>query len=78
MNADQKWVSRHFGELVDLYGGRTVAVVRGRVVAVGSDAEAVETRARAACPSRNSPAVVRLPGKEIWHGFRPLRLRRFS
>lgn len=60
MGKDEKWILEHFGELVEQYAGKCVAVVRGRVVAVGSDERMVEERAQARFP-RSQPAVLRVP-----------------
>lgn len=55
MDRDDRWINRHFDELIEQYGGQYVAVVHQRVVAVGPSAKTVEEKARqltgAALPS---------------------------
>jgi hypothetical protein len=60
--------------LVDVYGGRSVAVVDGRVAAVGRRPELAERLARRRTGVR-SPVVLRVPHKgSLGFGFSPLRL----
>lgn len=78
MNKNDRWIAKNFGRLVDLYGGRYVAVSDQRVVAVGARWEGIERKARnAGC--KGSPSVVRVPAAEqIGQEFDPVRLFRFS
>jgi hypothetical protein len=62
MTTDNRWIARNFGRLMDDHGGRCVAVVGGRVVAVGDKLEQVEQAARRATGAR-APALVRVPSK---------------
>jgi hypothetical protein len=63
MNENDRWVARNFDKLMDLYGGRYVAVVNRRVVAVGQRPEQVENRARVAT-GEDVPSVVLVPRKD--------------
>lgn len=69
---NNRWISQNFGNLVDLYGGRYVAVANNKVVAVGKRHDLVEKRAKATAGP--SAAVVRIPETPV----DPLRLFRFS
>ncbi|HMU74363.1 MAG TPA: DUF5678 domain-containing protein [Elusimicrobiota bacterium] len=76
MNKNDRWISKNFGKLVDLYGGRYVAVADERVVAVGARPEAVERKAsrRPGLPA----SVVRVPSLGQGPALDPLRLFRLS
>ena len=63
MNRDQKWIARHFSELVDKYAGQYVAVVEEKVVANGKSAREVEEEAKEKC-SVTIPSVVLVPKQE--------------
>lgn len=63
MDRDDRWIAKNFQKLIDLYGGRYVAVVARKVVAVGSRPETVEDRARVATGS-DVPSVVWVPSRE--------------
>jgi hypothetical protein len=78
MNRDDRWVSKNFDKLMDLYGGRYVAVVNQRVVAVGPRPDTVENRARSLTGAR-VPSVVMVPRKESFRGgaFSAIRLHDF-
>lgn len=74
MDKNDRWIARNFEKLIDLYGGRTVAVVRQKVVAVGRWPDQVERRARAVTGAKE-PAVLRLPRKDSLRiGPSPFRL----
>jgi hypothetical protein len=74
---NERWIQKNFGALIDLYGGRCVAVDEGRVVAVGDRPETVERRARAA--GCKGPSLVRVPSVGKAGGtIDPFRLFRFS
>lgn len=60
MRKDDKWLSTHFGQLVRRYAGKAVAVVRGRVVAVGSSEYEVERKAKKLYPN-SQPSVMKIP-----------------
>lgn len=78
MKKDERWIAKNFGDLVDLYGGRYVAVSNQEVVAVGARAESVERRARTGA-GRAAATVLRVPdAREIGREFDSLRLFRFS
>jgi hypothetical protein len=76
-NKNDRWIQKNFGALIDLYGGRCVAVDEGRVVAVGDRPETAERRARAA--GSKGPSLVRVPSVGRTGGtIDPFRLFRFS
>jgi hypothetical protein len=77
MNADHRWIAKNFDKLMDLYGGRCVAVVNRRVVAVGSRPDLVERRACLSTGAK-SPSVLRVPRKDDLIGFSPFRLFHLS
>jgi hypothetical protein len=60
MNRDDRWIQRNFKQLMDLYGGRCVAVVNQKVVAVGKTPYDVERLARRITKIK-SPSVLRVP-----------------
>ncbi|MGQ0643935.1 MAG: DUF5678 domain-containing protein [Elusimicrobiota bacterium] len=63
MHKDDRWVAKNLAKLVDLYGGRYVAVVDGRVVASGARPEKVEDLARRGT-GVDVPSVIRVPKKD--------------
>jgi hypothetical protein len=63
MDQNDRWVAKNFMKLMDLYGGRYVAVVNRRVVAVGETPDQVEDFARTKT-GVEIPSVVHLPKKE--------------
>jgi hypothetical protein len=65
MNKNDQWIAKNFDKLVDLYGGRYVAVVNSRVVAVGPRPERVEDQARAST-GQETPSVLKVPQKGTW------------
>ncbi len=77
MNNDNRWVSKNFQKLVDLYGGRYVAVVNQKVVAVGQRPDQVEDKART-LTGAELPSVVLVPRKDslrrVFSAFRVLEL----
>ena len=77
MNRDNRWIAKNFDKLADLYGGRYVAVVNRKVVAVGSRPEVVEKRACAATGA-SLPSVLPVPRKDSSLAFSPFRLFRLS
>ncbi|MBL8022816.1 MAG: hypothetical protein JNK54_00845 [Elusimicrobia bacterium] len=78
MTDNNRWIAKNFGNLVDRYGGRCVAVSGERVVAVGTRLEVVERQARA-WERKGAVAVVRIPdAAKIGQEFDPVRLFRFS
>lgn len=60
MDRDDRWIVRHFDELMDRYGGLYIAVVHQRVVATGPSAKLVEQQA---CRMTGAalPSVIRIP-----------------
>ncbi|MBK8576589.1 MAG: hypothetical protein IPN90_13250 [Elusimicrobia bacterium] len=78
MKNNNRWIAKNFGDLVDLYGGRYVAVSGERVVAVGSQFESVERKARGT-EGKGGLSVLRVPAAiEIGQEFDPVRLFRIS
>jgi len=63
MDEDDKWITRHFEELVDKYGGKYVAVVSEQVVAVGDSPKEVDEKARQLYPDK-LPSVLLVPKEE--------------
>lgn len=77
MNKNDRWIQKNFGALIDLYGGRCVAVDAQRVVAVGDRPETAERRARAA--GCKTASLLRVPSVGKTGGtIDPIRLFRFS
>jgi hypothetical protein len=52
---DANWIARHYGRLSRQYANKWIAVMKGRVVAVGRDSGSVERRARARTGAREFP-----------------------
>ncbi len=78
MTKTNRWIAKNFGDLVDLYGGRYVAVSGEKVVAVGSRLDAVERKARGS-EGKAGLSVLRVPAAiEIGQEFDPVRLFRIS
>jgi len=77
MNKNDRWVARNFEKLIDLYGGRYVAVVNKRVVAVGPRPDKVEERART-LTGTDVPSVLMVPRKENLRGVFTLQLHGLS
>lgn len=78
MNQNDRWIQKNFGSLVDLYGGRYVAVAGQKVVAVGARPETAERRARAA-GCKGTPSVVGVPPRDrLDVALDPFRLFRLS
>jgi hypothetical protein len=46
MTHDETWITEHFQELVERYGGRYVGIANGQVIAVGDGADEVAEKAR--------------------------------
>ena len=46
MTRDETWITEHFQELVERYGGRYVGIANGQVIAVGDGADEVAEKAR--------------------------------
>jgi len=63
MDEDDKWITQHFEELVDKYGGKYVAVVSEQVVAVGDSPKEVDEKARQLYPDK-LPSVLLVPKEE--------------
>jgi imidazolonepropionase-like amidohydrolase len=57
------WYTSHFQELVEKYPGKAVAIVDGKIVAVGDREERVDQEARQHHPGK-SPLVVTVPTEE--------------
>jgi hypothetical protein len=67
MDRNDRWIARNFTSLIDLYGGRYVAVVDRRVVAVGGRPDRVERQARALTRAM-TPSVLLVPKKKAIRG----------
>lgn len=63
MTNDQKWIIKHFEELVEEYGGKYIAVVNESIVAVGGSPTYVDNEARSKFPDV-IPSVMHVPRKE--------------
>lgn len=46
MSNDEKWITEHFEELVERYGGRYIGIANQKVVSVGDGADEVAAKAR--------------------------------
>ena len=46
MSRDEIWITEHFQELVEHYGGKYVGIANRRVIAVGDGADEVAEKAR--------------------------------
>ena len=77
MDPNNRWIAKNFDKLIDQYGGRYVAVVNRKVVAVGSRPEAVEKKACAATGVK-VPSVLHVPKKEPFIAVPPVRLFHLS
>ncbi len=63
MRQKSRWIAEHFEELVNKYGGLYVAVIDDQVVAVGTDAKAVEDESIEKYPNV-TPSVLKVPKEE--------------
>jgi len=63
MTKDQKWIVKHFEELVDKYGGKYIAVVNERIVLIGDSPKKVDDKSRSKFPGIIS-SVMHVPRKE--------------
>lgn len=63
MTEDQKWILKHFSELVEKYGGQYVAIANEELVAVGQSREEVEKVSKEKYPEI-LPSVLRVPKEE--------------
>ena len=63
MTKDQKWIHKHFSELVEKYGGRFVAIAHEELVAVGESREEVEKISKKKYPEI-IPSVLLVPKEE--------------
>jgi hypothetical protein len=46
MSRDENWITAHFEELVEYYGGKYVGIAHCRIIAVGDGADEVAEKAR--------------------------------
>ncbi|HHC25008.1 MAG TPA: hypothetical protein ENK58_06295 [Desulfobacterales bacterium] len=60
LEALDNWYTEHFEELIEKYGGRSVAVVNGNIVAVAGTRREADQAARKSCPNV-TPAVLSVP-----------------
>ena len=63
MTPDNLWISEHFGELIEKYAGKCIAVVDEKVVCVGDSTYEVDREARRLYPDV-IPSVLRVPYPE--------------
>jgi len=63
MTKDQQWIVKHFEELVEKYGGKYIAVVYEKIVAIGDSPAKVDDEARGQFPNV-IPSVMHVPRKE--------------
>ena len=63
MSAAQKWIQRHFKELVDHYAGNYVAVTDSGIISVGHSSKAVEEEARRKSPKKKL-SIILVPKRE--------------
>ena len=63
MTKSQKWITEHFEELVEKYGGKYLAVVDEKIVAIGDSPKEVDKEARKQFPEV-IPSVILIPKKE--------------
>ena len=78
VNQNDRWIQQNFGSLIDLYGGRYVAVAGQKGVAAGCRPETAERRARAA-GCKGTPSVVGVPPRDrLGVALDPVRLFRLS
>lgn len=63
MTRDQKWIYKHFTELVEKYGGMYVAVANEKVIGVGKSREEVEKISKSRYPDI-IPSVLLVPREE--------------
>ncbi len=63
MTKTQKWITKHFEELVDRYGGKYIAVVNEKVVAVGDSPVEVDRKALEQFLDE-PPSIMHVPIKE--------------
>jgi len=68
MTKNQKWIVKHFEELVDQYGGKYIAVANEKVVAVGESPAEVKRKAKSLYPEEKV-SVMHVPQKE-WLGLK--------
>ena len=60
---DEKWVHKHFSELVEKYAGKYVAVTKDGIVAVSDSAKEVKEIAQKKYPN-TIPSILRVPREE--------------
>ena len=65
MNPDDKWIEKHFEELVEKYAGKYVAVSNQELVAIGDNPKEVEDKARGKYP-HIIPSVLLVPTPETF------------
>jgi len=63
MTKSQRWIVKHFEELVERYGGKYIAVVDKKIVAIGNSPAEVDRKAREQFPNE-IPSVIHVPIKE--------------
>ena len=63
MTKSQRWIVKHFEKLVEKYGGKYIAVVDEKIVAIGDSPKEVDRKAREQFPDE-TPSVIHVPTKE--------------
>jgi hypothetical protein len=63
MTKSQRWIVKHFGELVERYGGKYISVVDEKIVTIGASPVEVDRKAREQFPDK-IPSVIHVPTKE--------------
>jgi uncharacterized protein YlzI (FlbEa/FlbD family) len=63
MDDNNLWIVEHFSEMVEKYPGKFIAVVNGKLVAIGDSRAQVEEKARGVEPGK-IPSVLRIPREE--------------
>jgi len=63
MTKSQRWIVKHFGELVKKYGGKYIVVVDEKIMAIGDSPKEVDRKARKQF-SDEIPFVIYVPTKE--------------
>ena len=81
MSNAQKWIQRHFKELVDKYPGKYVAVVENKIITSGLSSKDVEEEAQKRYPNKKL-SIILVPRKEdlnclLWN-FHMFNMRKWE
>jgi len=63
MTKSQKWIIKHFEEIVDKYEGKYIAVVDEEIVTIGDSPSEVDKTARGKFPDK-TPSIMHVPLRE--------------